>query len=72
MKMPLVKMDLDDVMRELVAHFKTKMKVPFESAAKASRKSVLNSITDKMGHCIWDTLEDSDGDDDNDDITWFR
>ena len=60
-------MDLDDVMRELVAHFKTKMSVPFEPAAKASRKSVINSITNKMGCCIWDTLKDPDEDDDDDD-----
>ena len=53
---------LDDVMRDLVAHFKTKMKIPFKPAAKVSRKSVLNMITDKTGHCIWDTLEELDND----------
>ena len=48
----------ENVMPNLIKHFKTKMKIFFKMAVKANRMVVLESISDAEAHCICDTLED--------------
>ena len=56
--------ELNDIMPNLIKHFKYKMKIVFEPAEKANRWAVLESISHTDAHCIWDTLEDLDQSDD--------